>query len=364
MPATTTKAPEKKKATRQRAIAPYLAKLERLYAEWSEGAGDDARMEIRLYQSLLTLDTWESDQIRIYCESAVPPEAGCPSILSQGVALLLKSASDIDAMMSQGGASEEQLYGLQAELMLDTAIGMALLREAQKAQDDLIRTGDVALAKKLSKFQHKLRNALADVKKMIGESERERADQITDHLTAAPRQENVSLDKLSMNSAATRAAEEYDRLKLQQKLKQKARAALTALPSRTDLLIYALLLALAVWLGAIKLPQVSRHEPVILGLADFPGDAIFVRADAKPPSLYLEVDAKAWSGIDAEAKMTMVEAVGDVLEANGYSGALLRTAKNRPLAQWIAGRGASLLESDEAGASRGGASGPDAAFVP
>jgi hypothetical protein len=364
MPATTTKAPAGKKATRQRAIASYLGELEQLYAKWSCSSDDDGPLKIRLHQSLLILDPWESDQIRLYYESATPPEAGCPAIVAQGAALLLKSASDMNDVMSQSSSSEEQLYALQAELMLDTAIGMALLREAQKAQNDLVRGGEVAQAKTLSRFQHKLRNALADVKKMIGESERERADQITDHLTAEPRQESASPQKLSMNSAAAEAAEQYDRLKLQGKLKKRARAALTLLPSRTDLLIYALLIALAAWLGAIKLPQVAVNEPPLLGLTDLQGEGIFLQADAKPPSLYLEVDAAAWSELSAEAQMGIVESVGDLLAANGYSGALLRSAKKRPLAQWLQGRGAALLESDEAAAAAGRPGGPGVTFVP
>ena len=146
------------------------------------------------HRDLRTLDPWESDRIRIFLESGQEPDDGCSPLLAHGVALLLKSAADIDKMMSSVDPSEDRLYALQAELMLDTAIGMALLREAQKAQNDLVRGGETAEAKKLSRFQHKLRNSLADIKKMIGESERERADLITDGLTDAPRQEGVSLN--------------------------------------------------------------------------------------------------------------------------------------------------------------------------
>jgi hypothetical protein len=363
MPATGVKAPAKNIQARQRAIAPYSKKLEELYTRWIGAGAAAGPLEIRLYESLLTLDPWESERIGIYLSKEHDPDDSCSQIIVQGVALLLKSASDIDQMMSAADLSEERLYALQAELMLDTAIGMALLREAQKAQSDLVLGGETARAKKLSRFQHKLRNSLADVKKMIGESERERADLVTDGLTDEPRQEGASLDKMTLDSAAARAAEDYERLKVQ-KVKQKTRAALSKLPSRTDLLIYGFLLSLALWLGAVKLPQVSRMEPHLLTLTDFQGGGIFLRVDAKPPSLFMEVDAAAWSRLNAANRLKLIETTGSVLAANGYTGVLLRTERNRPLAQWLRGRGATLIESDEAASGPAQPGGPDAVFIP
>jgi len=364
MPTASTKAPAKIIQARQSAIAPYLEKLEELYTQWIGDGTAAGPLEIRLYESPLTLDSWESDRIRIFLESGQEPDDGCSPLLAHGVALLLKSAADIDKMMSSVDPSEERLYALQAELMLDTAIGMALLREAQRAQNDLVRGGETAEAKKLSRFQHKLRNSLADVKKMIGESERDRAELITDGLTDEPRQESASLDKMALDSAAARAAEDYERLKVQEKVRQKARAAFSRLPSRTDMLIYGFLLCMAIWLGAVKLPQISRTELPALSLADFQGGGIFLRVDAKPPSMFMEVDMAAWNNLDAAKRLTLVEMTGDILAANGYTGVLLRTERNRPLAQWLQGRGATLIESDETAFAPAQASGPDATFIP
>ena len=136
------------------------------------------------------------------------------------------------------------------------------------------------------------------------------------------------------------------------------------LPSRTDLLIYCFLLTMALWLGAFKLPQLIRSEPPRLALSDFDSGGTFTRVDAKPPSLYIEVDAEAWAGLDAEARLALVEMTGDTLAANGYSGALLRTAKNRPLAQWSERRGAVLIDAEEQASSAWQAGGSDAPFIP
>lgn len=363
MPTASAQAPARMNPARQRAIAPYLVKLEQLYAQWAEEHHTDGSMEIRLYESLLSLDPWETEQIRIFIENGRMPDAGHTVILSQGVALLIKCAADIHSMMSAVGSSEERLYTLQAELMLDTAIGQALLRETQKAQSDLVRGGDVEQARKLSSFQHKLRNSLIIAKKMIGESERERAEQITDHLTAEPRQESASLDKLTMDSAAARAAEDFERAKARD-LKSRARAALSSLPSRTDFLIYCFLLVMAVWLGAVKLPQISRIGPPSLALEDFHGNGIFLDVDAKPPSLFMKVDAAAWRELDAGKRLALVEMAGDVLAANGYSGALFMTGRNRPLAQWLKEGGATIIETEETSAIGMQPGGSNAAFVP
>jgi hypothetical protein len=363
MPTAGVKAPAKNIQARQRAIAPYIEKLEELYTRWIGDGAAAGPLEIRLYESLLTLDPWESDRIGIYLSRHHEPDDSCSLIIGQGVALQFKSAADIDQLMSATDLSEERLYALQAELMLDTAIGMALLREAQKAQNDLVRDGETGEAKKLSRFQHKLRNSLADVRRLIGESERERADLVTDGLTDEPRQEGASLDKMTLDRAAARAAEDYERLKVQ-KIKQKTLAALSKLPSRTDILVYGFLLSMALWLGAVKLPQISRIEPHQLTLADFKGGEIFLRVDAKPPSLFMEVDAAAWNRLNAANRLKLIETTGSVLAANGYTGVLLRTERNRPLAQWLRGRGATLIESDEAASAPAQPAGPDTTFIP
>jgi hypothetical protein len=167
-----------------------------------------------------------------------------------------------------------------------------------------------------------------------------------------------------LDGAAARAAEEYQRAKVREKVKRTARAALSKLPSRMDILIYAFLLCLALWLGAVKLPEISRTEPPMLGLADLQGSGIFTGIDPKPPSLFVEVDPEAWFGIDPGKRLTLIEMTGNVLEAKGYSGALFRTGRRRPLAQWLKARGAILIESDEAASTGLPPGGPDATFSP
>jgi hypothetical protein len=365
MPTASVQAPAAKvNQARQRAIAPHLEKLEQLYAQWVGDGRSGGCMEIRLHESLLPLDSWETEQVRLFLENELVRDGGPPFIVSQGVALLIKCAADMFSMMSAVDPSEDQFYALQAELMLDTAIGMAMLRETQQAQNNLVQEGDVEQARKLSKFHHKLRNSLAIAKKMIGETERERADQITDQLTDEPRQESASPDKLAMDSAAARAAEQYEQSKIRERVQRKAREALSKLPSRTDLLIYGFLLVMAVWLGAVVLPQAIRSEPPTISLADLNGSGIFTRVEAKPPSLFIEVDMAMWDELDAEARLTLVEMTGHVLAENGYSGALLRTARGRPLAQWLEKRGAVLIETEETSSSSWQAGGPDAPFIP
>ena len=110
---------------------------------------------------------------------------------------------------------------------------------------------------------------------------------------------------MALDSAATRAANDYERLKVQEKVRQKTRAAFPKLPSRTDLLIYGFLLAMAIWLGAVKLPQISRTELPVLSLADFQGGGIFLRVDAKPPSMFMEVEMAAVTPAPAVAPIRM-----------------------------------------------------------
>lgn len=358
MAATVAPASTRPSQTRIKAIEPHLKKLGRLLSQSAEP------LEIRLYESELVLDSWEDEQLRLFLARDAEQDKNRALLLVQGVALLLKSAADVDSMMSAADPSEEQLYTLQADLMLDTAIGMALLREMQKAQDDLVREGAVTEAKRLSAFQHKMRRALADIKKMIGESEHERAEQISDDLTDQPREQTASLDGMMLDRAAAEVAEEYERESLRDRAADKARAALAKLPSRTDILMYSFALTLAIWLGAIKLPQLIKMEPAVLTKADFPQAALFLDVTAKPPSVFIEVDGAAWREMDEHRRIALVEMTGEVLESGGYSGALLRTERGRPLAQWMKSGGATLIETTEFSARPPGTVGPDSIFIP
>ena len=94
-------------------------------------------------------------------------------LVAQGVAVMLKSKCDSARMH----AAEEtrELFATQGEVMLDVAVGTALVREVQRHIDGLLAIGQVADSRDLSAFHHELRNAVLKMRRSIGESERERA---------------------------------------------------------------------------------------------------------------------------------------------------------------------------------------------
>jgi hypothetical protein len=68
--------------------------------------------------------------------------------------------------------------------------------------------------------------------------------------------------------------------------------------------------------------------------------------------------------MDRDGKLTLLEMAGEVLETGGYSGALLRTERGRPVAQWMKSGGAALIETTESAGETAQPIAADAVFVP
>jgi len=103
----------------------------------------------------------------------------------------------------------------------------------------------------------------------------------------------------------------------------------------------------ALWLGFVKLPDHFAARPVVLTLEDFPRSDGFLEVTARPPSLYVTVDDRVWSGLTEEDRRYLVGTMSSVLMTSGYTGVLLRDRERRPLAQWLVMDGVTLLEKEE-----------------
>jgi hypothetical protein len=318
---------------RAKALNPWIERL-RWQCEHRESPGD---LELHFEGETLLLESWAVGKVLEDSDSS--------ELVAQGIALQMKTAVDRSQLHRARSSPGQKVYELQAHMMLNTAMGMALIREVQHRIDDEVRQGGMASAKDWSRFKQTLVAAVTEVKKRLADSERSRAERISDELTDRPREQ--AEEPASYSRMMQQLDTEERRRKHLARARKRAREALDHLPSRTELLMAAVVVAVVVWLGFVQLPGQLDFEPHVLSLEDFPTSEGFVELRANPPSLYLTIDEEFWSGLGLEQRQHLVRTTSGVLLARGYSGALIRTAGGRPVAQWLVHNGVTLLETNE-----------------
>jgi hypothetical protein len=330
---------------RKHKLDPWVERLHDQLNDPAVRSGPGEPFSVAVADGTLTLEPWIVAEIRRASDSGESPPHERPALLTQAVALRMKIELDRAHLWLSQEARGPELYAVQAELLLDTAIGMALQRETQRVIDEEVRAGQMAPAKQWTRFKNDLNGAVSTVRQLLVESERQRADALSDKLTDEPRDEQTAPDRYTrlMQQLETEERERKRRIRI----KKKAREALANLPSRTELLVVSLAVTAAIWLGFVKLPDHFAARSPVLSAADFPRTEGFLSVEARPPSLYLTVDAQVWNGLAVDERLHLVRTVSSVLLTSDYTGVLVKTAEGRPVAQWLALSGVALIEGNE-----------------
>ena len=273
-------------------------------------------------------------------------------LVSHGHAFLAKTNADIASLTANSELSRNTLYTLQAELMLDVAIGTALLREFQPAIDEAVAAGELAGAKELTQLGHRLRKGVASAQKVISEAGRSDASRLADVMTEIPCEAAPTTGAL--DQVAREIGGDYDRGKRKARVRRQILSQVR-LPSRTELLVTALACALLLWVGLAKLPEFLHRGPRLIVGEDFTESSV-LEVVARPPSLFVTLDASSWESADTAARDSMLaELVSVPLVDDDYRGALIKTSDGRPVAAWIRGAGIRQLETVEPVAPPGAA---------
>ena len=289
------------------ALAPYVEQV-RAWCDEHAREGNSEAYELRFGGRLLRFEPPEFALIHHSALVAGQTAEAADRLAVESVAVSLKSLEDLVRLRLSADSAPEEFHAVQAELMLDAALGSTLLTVIQARIRELEDQGLVDQALLLGKFNRRVWNTVAEVEKTIAGSEVERA---------AP-------DELMASSAEGRSWEA---------------------PSLTTILAGALLVATLIWFGLFGPLRSSGTPSRELTLADFEGQ--LKRVEAVPPSLFGSVNQARWDGLDTQARLNLVDQVARVLSEHGYSGALLRTEDGVPVAQWLTQRGSTLLETRE-----------------
>ena len=93
------------------------------------------------------------------------------------------------------------------------------------------------------------------------------------------------------------------------------------------------------------LPKLTAPEPHILQTAEFTDVPGIVSTVAKPPTVYITVEAGLWTDMTRHEQKKMIAEIGEVAADQGYIGADIRDDGGVVIGRWLKERGASLVNN-------------------
>lgn len=295
----------------------------------------------------LELDSWESRVVDIAlgesCEAEVGDADDWPSLVVEGIAFMDKAAEDMSLLETSEAIPAETVTTLHARLMTDGAIGLALMEELQRAVDTLVVMGRIDDAKKLTGFRNRIGHPVSRIKETVGPVAHQAAERLATRMV--PDQQALRRVVAKPDARVARPAQQtFARRASASAQPARAEMSFEKTPNRTKPMLMILGVLIIVW-AVFILPLLNRPELPILTQEQIPESEAIRAVAARPPSLFVELDARAWNRMSDAERRQLIADVGQVAQASGYTGALFREADGSSRAQWLKQRGVLLAPS-------------------
>ncbi len=225
---------------------------------------------------------------------------------------------------------------LQQEIIRDGALGFALLSEMQRVIDSSVVHGRMEQAKALSAFKPNLSHALIGVRELLEPEEREQAQRMAEALRCVP--DDAELPEIQPRRRRRRRMSADAAV-----VTPTSRRTVESSPRRVRLMVVALFGLIGLW-AVLILPRLMQERIPEFALSDFRSVKTVVAVTARPPSLYVTVDAAAWGRLKRRQQENVVREIAFDLQRAGYTGARFMTANGRTVAQWLRARGVELID--------------------
>lgn len=337
---------------RLRVLQPFFNRLR----QWNErvpGASQNLPATVLIGTQRLAVDPWERHVISEWSGVQGPPEQ--TPLLLEVLACVAKTLSDTERLCTDRNPNRDELYRLQAEIMLDSAIGTALLREVRRTVEESVAAGTHRETRRWASLQQRLRQAVSRAMQRLEQSEHQRVHALADTLTDVPAEQHkpestedvlkqIERD-LERPPAQPRAPVRSPAPDVEPPQPELRPAVPVSLPLRTVALAAVFSISFFLWAGIAWLSRSPAEVALAQPLSDVGRTGLFADPISRHPSLFLEVDGAAWSAMSHQEKWRAVKSASEVASRSDYAGILVRDENDRPLAQWLRGRGIQLLDA-------------------
>ena len=118
------------------------------------------------------LDSWEISQLDDAINGATE---AWQALIVEGVAFQIKLQTDLGFAVPAAAMSIEDQAEVRELLLSDAAVGLALLEETQRQVNELVLSGEMELAKRLTGFRNKLGQRVNHLRGQVDEQDFARA---------------------------------------------------------------------------------------------------------------------------------------------------------------------------------------------
>ncbi len=319
---------------REKALAPYLDQLVAARAERSAdppaipvGGGID-----------MVLDAWEWEAVREYETGLDPDGHPWPIFVLEGLAFEAKCARR-DQQSETGDLAPD-------ELVLEAAVGLAIFRELQTTVDEFLRCGRMKDVKRLSAIRNRIRQGVERLRSLIvadlqGAVEAKARAMIANRTLPQPEAPDEGGDEERDMAGRPRPRPTQYR-----KDAKPVRITVYDVPEKISQalgrLLAVLVVCVAIWAG-LTLTRHSYDGPPELTIEQFRHVAFVRGVEARPPSLYVDLDTHSWKGLSLEERTRAIREVGIVAEKAGYSGVHFWTRDRGTVGRWSKRNGVEVI---------------------
>lgn len=324
--------PSEQTAKRRETLALYLEQLEE-----ARHSGTDLQEAL----AGIDLDAWELAQLNHGLGDA---SNRWQALIVEGVAFRNKYETDLGWAPSGQQLSAEEHADFRAILTTDAALGVALLEETQRAVNQLILSGELDEAKKLTGFRNKIGKSINELRDHLGAAGFAEATSISEELVTPEEQASwTGRERPKFVPAKTTSRGAMKQWGSSSRPTDQVVFKSEVLHSHLKPLLMLLGLSVVVW-GVFILPKLTFESVLTLTLNDISPRSEIRHVVAKPPSLFVELDSREWHTLSKQEQLDLVDDVGRTAAAAGYNGAHFKLENGKPAAQWLKERGGRLID--------------------
>ena len=316
---------------RHDALMPFLDQL----GAGGEIGGPEVAATIAVGGYELELGDWERSVLSKAEPGANGGSAVRTRLLAEGLAFQAKCHRLEERFEKGPMPAPHELDRFLDGLVTDAAVGLALQKELQREIDRMVCSGRLSHAKSLTGFRNKIVHFSSGLKIRIGKDAFGRAEERAECLVTPPEKTEVLRPALLEEQAEAptpyKARTEY----------APARPVKSVSPHRTKRLFYVLCVVTAIY-GAVIIPIFRTHEPPALTLTELGGIRAVQSVEARPPSLYVTMDAHDWNAMSSAERREVLQQMADIADAVDYFGIHVRTSDGAPVGEWLKKTGVRL----------------------
>ena len=258
---------------------------------------------------------------------------------TEGFAFWVKRRLTLPRSRGEQKAPPALADSVRGSLTTDAAIGLALQVELQRGINRLVCGGHHQMAKQLSELSNGIDQELKALETLLGGIPFQKATKLSEKLVRP--EEQAPLLEESEEEAPRQFKKASPRVHMisSQEVKR----------SRRPMILGIIFGVCVVGWITFLLTRPQRVEHPILTSSDLIGVRALDSVTARPPSLFVQMDADIWRRMKIEDRRQALEKMGSVAAQAGYSGVFAHTPEGAAVGQWLRKSGIQLIQPSSQG---------------